>query len=195
MKHFVGFSLTFIHFFCKMKTMKQENKNSIKDTVQDFHLPRYYEIPNVGLYLEQTTKYIEEYLEPFQDITLTGSMISNYVKKGLITNPIKKQYYRDQIAYLIFIAYAKSVLSLDNIHMLVAMQKRTYGNQRAYDYFCEELENILFFVFNVKDTIEDVGVDISDEKLMLRNTIITICHKLYLDQCFVAMERELEEQK
>ncbi len=187
--------MTFLPLFCKMKTMKQENKNSIKDTVVGFHLPRYQEIPNVGLYLEQTTKYIEDYLEPFQDITLTGSMISNYVKKGLISNPVRKQYYRDQIAYLIFIAYAKSVLSLDNIHMLVEMQKQTYGNQRAYDYFCAELENILFFVFNVKDTIEDVGVDISDEKLMLRNTIITICHKLYLDQCFVALERELAEQE
>ncbi len=175
--------------------MKQENKNCIKHTVVGFHLPRYQEIPNVGLYLEQTTKYIEDFLEPFHDITLTGSMISNYVKKGLIENPIKKQYYRDQIAYLIFIAFAKSVLSLDNIRMLVDMQKQIYSNQRAYNYFCDELENLLFFVFNVKDTIEDIGVDLTDEKLMLRNTIITICHKLYLDQCFVAMEKELEEKK
>lgn len=175
--------------------MKQEHKASIKDSVVGFHLPRYQEIPNVGLYLEQTTKYIEEYLEPFHDITITGSMISNYVKKGLIANPIKKQYYRDQIAYLMFIAYAKSVLSLENIRMLIAMQKSSYGAQRAYDYFCDEFENILQFVFNLKDNIDNVGVDITDEKLMLRNTIITICHKLYLDQCFVALGKELGEQE
>ncbi len=173
--------------------MKQEHKASIKDSVVNFHLPRYHEIPNVGLYLEQTTKYIEEYLEPFHDITITGSMISNYVKKGLIANPIKKQYYRDQIAYLMFIAYAKSVLSLENIRMLIAMQKNTYGEQRAYDYFCDEFENILQFVFNLKDNIDNIGVDITDEKLMLRNTIITICHKIYLDQCFVALSKELGE--
>lgn len=173
--------------------MKQEHKDNFKISMADFHLPRYHEIPNVGLYLEQTTKYIEGYLEPFHDITITGSMISNYVKKGLITNPVKKQYDRDQIAYLVFIAFAKSVLSLENIRILLEMQKKTYGNQHAYDYFCEEFENILQFVFNVKDVLDNVGGDQSDEKLILRNTIITISHKLYLDQCFVILGKELEE--
>ncbi len=175
--------------------MRQENKESIKESIRGFRLPRYHEIPNVGLYLEQTTKYIEDFLEPFHDITLTGSMISNYVKKGLIANPIKKQYYRDQIAYLIFIAFAKSVLSLENIRMLVEMQKQTYGEQRAYDYFCAEFENILQFVFNLKETLDNVGSDVSDEKVMLRNTIVTVSHKLYLDQCFVVLEKELKETK
>ena len=41
------------------------------------------------------------------DISLTGSMISNYVKMKLIDNPIKKQYGRDQIAHLFFIALFK----------------------------------------------------------------------------------------
>ncbi|MBP1581865.1 MAG: DUF1836 domain-containing protein [Oscillospiraceae bacterium] len=173
--------------------MKNESKASIKQSVVGFRLPRYHEIPNVGLYLEQTTKYIEEYLEPFHDINITGSMISNYVKKGLIANPVRKQYYRDQIAYLLFMSFAKSVLSLDNIGMLMEMQRKSYGNQRAYDYFCDEFENILQFVFNLKDVVDNVGSDMTDEKLMLRNTIITICHKLYLDQCFVALSKELEE--
>ncbi len=173
--------------------MRQENKESIKESIRDFRLPRYNQIPNVGLYLEQTTKYIEDFLEPFHDITLTGSMISNYVKKGLIANPIKKQYYRDQIAYLIFIAFAKSVLSLENIRMLVEMQKQSYGEQRAYDYFCDEFENILQFVFNLKETLDNVGSDVSDEKVMLRNTIVTVSHKLYLDQCFVVLEKEMKE--
>lgn len=167
----------------------------IKVSIEGFRLPRYHEIPDVGLYLEQTTKYIEEYLRPFHDLSITGSMISNYVKKGLIANPIKKQYYRDQIAYLIFTAFAKSVLSLDNVGLLFEMQKKVYTPEKAYDYFCDEFENTLLFVFNVKDTLDNVGNDRTDEKLMLRNTIITICHKLYLDQCFVALAKELEEQR
>lgn len=175
--------------------MKQEYKDSIKDSVVNYHLPRYYEIPNVGLYLEQTTKYIEEYLEPFHDLSITGSMISNYVKKGLIANPIKKQYYRDQIAYLLFTAFAKSVLSLDNVGLLFEMQKKVYTPEKAYDYFCEEFENVLQYVFNIKDVLDNVGSDVTDEKLMLRNTIITICHKLYLDQCFVALAKELDQTR
>ena len=35
--------------------MKQEIKQQIGQSVQDFRLPRYQEIPDVGLYLEQAT--------------------------------------------------------------------------------------------------------------------------------------------
>ena len=90
--------------------MKETTKQRIANSVKDFRLPRYHEIPNVGLYLEQTTKYICECLAPLQENAITGTMISNYVKKGLIANPVKKLYNRDQIAYLIFIALAKNVL-------------------------------------------------------------------------------------
>ena len=85
-------------------TMRPEIKQQLADSVRTFRLPRYTEIPNVGLYLEQATKYVCEYLAPLGEFSLTPSMISNYVKKGLIDNPVKKQYNREQIAYLIFIA-------------------------------------------------------------------------------------------
>ena len=86
--------------------MKLETKQQIGQSVQSFRLPRYSEIPNVGLYLEQAAKYMGEYLAPLGEYALTPSMISNYVKKGLIGSPVKKQYSRDQIAYLFFIAVA-----------------------------------------------------------------------------------------
>ena len=89
-------------------TMKAETKQQIADALKDFRLPRYNEIPNMGLYLDQATKYVYEYLEPLGEYTLTPSMISNYVKKGLIANPIKKQYGREHIAYLFFIALKKA---------------------------------------------------------------------------------------
>ena len=99
--------------------MKIENKELISQSIAKFHLPRYKEIPDVGLFLEQVTKYINEYLKPLDDISLTGSMISNYVKMKLIDNPIKKQYGRDQIAHLFFIALFKPVLTLDEINKLL----------------------------------------------------------------------------
>ena len=51
--------------------MKAETKQQIADALKDFRLPRYNEIPNVGLYLEQATKYVCEYLAPLGDYTLT----------------------------------------------------------------------------------------------------------------------------
>ena len=175
--------------------LTQEIKEKIVAAVRGFRLPRYEEIPNVGLYLEQVTKYICDCLAPLGDVNLTGSMISNYVKRGLVENPVKKQYFRQQIAYIIYIAVAKNVLSLDNICTLFEMQKLTYEPQVAYEYFRREFENVLFYVFGLKDTLETVGSDATDEKIMLRNTIITVAHKVYLDMCFSAMQYERNKKK
>ena len=59
--------------------MNEHIQSKMADPTRDFHLPRYQEIPDVGLYLEQTAKYIDSYLSPLEDISITGSMISNYV--------------------------------------------------------------------------------------------------------------------
>ena len=170
--------------------MKQETKQRIAGSVQDFRLPRYNEIPNVGLYLEQATKYIGEYLAPLGEYALTSSMISNYVKKGLIANPVKKQYSRDQIAYLFFIALAKSVLSLDALTGFIKLQQQTYTIQKAYDYFCEEFENLLLFSFEVKDTMETVGEDNTDEKRLLYTCVAAVVQKVYLEKCLEAIAQE-----
>jgi len=162
----------------------------ISGSVCSFCLPRYREIPNVGLYLEQVTKYIGDCLLPLEGISITGSMISNYVKRGLVLNPVKKQYDRDQIAYLIFIAVAKTVLSMDDIRLMVNIQRETYDNQVAYDYFCCEFECVLQAVFSRKNVPDTIGVENTDEKIMLRNTIIAVAHKVYLDRLFAMLHTQ-----
>ena len=164
--------------------MTQEKKELLAAAVRRFRLPRYQEIPTVGLYLEQTTKYISQYLDPLEENCLTNSMIANYVKRKLIANPVKKQYSREQIAYLFFIAVAKNVLSLDSLERFIRVQERTYSLDQAYDYFCDELENILAFVFGLKSSPDDVGVTRTDEKMILRSTIIAFSHKIYLEKFF-----------
>ena len=137
-------------------------------SARDYRMPRYKEIPNVGLYLEQTVKYINECLAPIE-ISITPSMLSNYVKKGYIDRPIKKQYYADQIAYAIYIVIIKQVLSMDNIASLFVLQKATYTLPVAYDYFCSELEKTLVAIF---------------EKKMLHSVIVAVSHIIYLNDCF-----------
>ncbi|MEE0109732.1 MAG: DUF1836 domain-containing protein [Oscillospiraceae bacterium] len=172
--------------------MKLETKQRIAASVKDFRLPRYNEIPNVGLYLEQATKYISEYLAPLGEYSLTPSMISNYVKKGLIANPVKKQYSREQIAYLFFIAVAKSVLSLDALMGFIKLQQQTYEVSMAYEYFVEEFENLLQFTFELKDTMENVGEDSTDEKRLLYTCIVAVVQKVYLEKCLEAIAVEEE---
>ncbi|MBP3654732.1 MAG: DUF1836 domain-containing protein [Oscillospiraceae bacterium] len=172
--------------------MRQKTRVKIAEPARIFRLPKYEDIPDVGLYLEQTVKYINSYFESFDSMNLTASMVSNYVKKGLVANAVKKQYYRDQIAYLIFIAVAKNVLSMENLNLFITMQKESYTTQKAYEYFCAELENVMEYVFGLKDTLSTVGEDDTEEKVMLRNTIIAAAHKIYLDCCFDVIRADYE---
>jgi hypothetical protein len=159
-------------------------KETIKQaavSLENFRLPRYHEIPNVGLYLEQTGQYINEYLEPVLPGCLTGSMISNYVKKDLVSNPVKKRYSRDQIVALICIAVTKTVLTLEDIQVLLSMQRRLGDNQTVYNFFCAELEGALDDVFGIGPAPEGLPADVMDEQLLIRKAVVAVAHKLYLD--------------
>ena len=160
--------------------------------IEQFRMPRYREIPDVGLYLDQTVKYVNRYLAPLGCMEITSSMVSNYVKKGYISNPVRKQYDADQIAYLFFISIAKSVLSMENIARLFEMQKQTYTSEVAYDFFCLELENMLQYTFGLKDQLDLVGTpeEQTEAKTMLRSTIIAVTHIIYLSSRFDTMTAE-----
>lgn len=175
--------------------MIQENKQFFLDAIQDFRLPRFHEIPNVGLYLEQASKYISEYLSPLGEFTLTPSMISNYVKKGLIANPLRRQYNREQIAYLFFISLNKSILSLDALADFFALQKRTHGVQQAYDRFCQEFEKVLRFTFEVDDVMDSQGEETTLEKRLLYTSVVASVQKIYLERNleWLAQEQLAEE--
>lgn len=162
--------------------MIQERKQVFLDAIRDFRLPRFHEIPNVGLYLEQASKYISEYLSPLGEFPLTPSMISNYVKKGLIASPVRKQYSREQIAYLFFISLNKSILSLDALADFFAIQKRTHSVQRAYDRFCQEFESVLRFTFEIEDVVESQVEESTLEKRLLYTSVVASVQKIYLER-------------
>lgn len=152
----------------------------------DFKMPKYNEIPDVGLYLEQTVKYINQCIEPLH-LSITASMLSNYVKKGYITRPEKKQYNADQIAHLLFISIAKQTLSMQNISSLFELQEKTYSAEIAYNYFCKELERSLKNIFAGKKYNPD-DTDMTFGKKTLTSVIIAISHIIYLDFCFKEMK-------
>lgn len=157
--------------------------------VSGFRLPRYSEIPDVGLYLEQTTKYINSFLEPI-GFEITSAMIKNYVKKGLLKNPEKKQYYADHIAHLIAVSVLKNVIPLENIAMLFQYQQKVYTDEIAYDYLCKKLESMLYYQFGIKDSVDKIGTTNSIEKNMLKSAIIAVSHIIYLKSCFSQIDDE-----
>lgn len=129
----------------------------IARSLAGLHLPRYQELPQMGLYLEQTATYINEALAPLENVHLTSSMVSNYVKHDLIASPKKKLYSRQQIAELVFIAMSKNVLSLADLCKALKLQRSSYDTETAYNYMVDELENVLAYVFGFKGELTDVG--------------------------------------
>ena len=132
--------------------MEHTINEQILEKVKRFRLPEYEMIPDVGLYLEQVVQYINDCFKQIPGMEITGSMISNYVKQGVVAKSIKKRYYREHIVRLIFLVVAKSVLSLDNIRLLFAMQAEVYSDYVAYEYLREETVNVGEYVFNLTST-------------------------------------------
>lgn len=171
--------------------METYDKLITSDVISTFRLPRFSEIPDVGLYLEQTTKYINSLILPI-GFEITGSMIRNYVKMGLVSNTVHKLYYRDQIAHLIAIAILKNVVSLENIAFLFKRQQMVYTVETAYNYFCKKLESMIFYQFGIVDTVDKIGSTDSVEKKMLRSAIIAVSHITYLNACFDTLSKTEE---
>lgn len=157
-----------------------ENQITLSGNIK---LPRYNEIPNVGLYLEQTVKYINDAIHE-TNMSITPSMVSNYVKQGYISRPVKKQYFADQIAYLIVAVLTKPILSMDNIKAMFRLQEEITTTEKAYNYFCDRFESNLSATFaennmrTLKNSPELFAMN------TLESTLTSLSHMLYLEQSF-----------
>ena len=170
--------------------MKLESNRRVAACAAGFALPRYAELPTVWLYLDQSVQFVNGCFRTFQGVELTASMVSNYVKKGIISHPIKKKYTRDQLACLIYIVVSKNVLSMENIDSLFKMQQAHYTSAQAYDTFCDELENYLPYVFGLTKSFSELEPDVDDARKLLRSTIISAVNKIYLDCVFTDLRQE-----
>lgn len=153
--------------------MKKNKKEEIK-VIKEFNLPKYNEIPDVGLYLDQVVKYINSFFESYEDIVVTPSMLTNYVKHKIVSKVSKKTYSRDQIAHFIFIALVKNVLSLNNISLIFQETDDNYNE--FYDRFVDTLLQYL-------DNIEN-NKALNNDKSIASNIACALAYKLYLDKFF-----------
>lgn len=169
--------------------MENEMKEALIASVRDFRLPRYAEITNVGLYLEQVTRFVNTYLQQLGSPELTPSMVSNYVKQKTIPGPARKAYSADSIAYLLFVAFVKNVMSMEDIRLLEGLQRQSYSQPVAYNYFCDEFENVLHYVFGLRPDMEAIGVTDTGEKDALRAVILASVQKIYLDHYLCVLRR------
>ena len=96
--------------------------NSILDSISRIDYIKPEDIPNIDLYMDQVTTFMEEHLKNTrryeEDKVLTKTMINNYAKNNLLPPPVKKKYSKEHMLMLIFIYYFKSLLSFRDIEEL-----------------------------------------------------------------------------
>ena len=90
--------------------------NSILKSLSNIDYIRPEEIPNIDLYMDQVTTFMDKQLASTKryedDKILTKTMINNYTKNHLLPPPVKKKYSREHVLILIFIYYFKNILSI-----------------------------------------------------------------------------------
>jgi len=80
------------------------------------------QLPNIDLYMEQVTGYLDNELKIFmkdEEKIITSSMINNYVKANIVPSPNNKKYSKVQLSYLLEICSLKNILSLAEIDELI----------------------------------------------------------------------------
>ncbi|MFI3284706.1 MAG: DUF1836 domain-containing protein [Erysipelotrichaceae bacterium] len=122
------------------------------------HFPRWEELPDLDLYMDQVIVLIERYLGFMKldenDYIVTNTMINNYVKLNLLPKPKKKRYSKQHLAYLIAILSLKQVLSIQEIIDGIKYQAGFSGTRTAYNYFCDQQElaiHDVLCILGVKD--------------------------------------------
>lgn len=118
----------------------------MKESNAACRLPRWAELPDLELYMDQVLLLAERSLGPDASSDhkgLTASMVNNYVKLGLLPPPVKKKYSRAHVARLLMICLLKSVLPIPAAQKLIEAGVRESSEQAFYDAFCDSFEESL----------------------------------------------------
>lgn len=126
-----------------MSTDNEAMIRHILDWVSGIGYIKPEDIPNIDLYMDQVTTFMEEQLAHSkryqEDKILTKTMINNYAKNNLLPSPEKKRYSKDHLLMLIFIYYFKNILSITDIQKLLGPITEKYfkgepGKDMTYVY-------------------------------------------------------------
>ena len=108
------------------------------------------EIPNIDLYMDQVTTFMDEHLQGSKrypdDKLLTKTMINNYTKNSLLPPPEKKKYSKEHMHLLIFIYYLKNIISINDIQTIMEpLNERFYKQEEGLT-----LEDIYKTIFQLE---------------------------------------------
>lgn len=133
------------------------------------------EIPNIDLYMDQVTTFMDEHLKSSKryadDKLLTKTMINNYTKNNLLPPPIKKKYSKEHMLLLIFIYYFKNILSISDIQSIFnPLTEKFYDSDANIN-----LETIYKDVFSLEEEqIDALTKDVIKKYKKSKDTFIKV---------------------
>ena len=147
-----------------MAMNKEELLAAIRDNFSTLDYIRPSEIPNIDLYMDQVTTFMDKRLAKSRrydnDKILTKTMINNYAKNDLLPPPVKKKYSKEHMLLLIFIYYFKNILSIGDIQkVLEPISSRFFPEGGSM-----KLEDVYEEVFS----LEKEQIDLLQEDLLAK---------------------------
>jgi Domain of unknown function (DUF1836). len=140
------------------------------DSVQNPDYIRPHDIPNIDLYMDQVTTFMDEHLETTKrfedDKLLTKTMINNYTKNHLLPNPEKKKYTKEHMYLLVFIYYLKNFLSISDVKRIVEPMQEMFYKPDAEIKLGEVYERIVGIE---EEVAAGLGQDVMQKFLRSRN--------------------------
>ena len=131
-----------------MTENEKEMMNSIFAKIAELDYIKPDEIPNIALYMDQVTTFMEDNLASTKrhddDKILTKTMINNYAKNKLLPPPEKKRYSREHLLMLIFIYYFKSILSISDIQSILNPITDKYFGKGSSEMSLEDIYKEVF---------------------------------------------------
>lgn len=167
-----------------------KNENGIPKVEQSFYIPKWEEIPNIDLYMDQIVTLLEEYLKTFiidpKEKIITKTMINNYVKQNIIKMPVNKKYNKNHIASLLVICVLKQVYSITDISNLINLSFKNNTPEEAYNKFRMALEKSIDEIFYNKHEEE---TELLHEQYILKYVVQSFVSKLYVEKAYLFNKR------
>lgn len=131
--------------------MERSSEESIIDILKKLNEIDYIdpdEIPNIDLYMDQVTTFMDEHLAACRrtddDKILTKTMINNYTKNDFLPPPVKKKYSKEHMYLLIFLYYFKNVLSINDIQKIFKPLIEMFYSNKSEHVSMEEIYRAIF---------------------------------------------------
>ncbi len=157
----------------------KKTEELVEDILSDLDSFRNIEagqVPDIGLYMDQVTSFMEENLSREKrypdDKVLTKTMINNYTKNRLLPPSDKKKYSRDHVLILLFIYFYKNLLSFRDIEVLFGPLTENHFRTTT-DIPLSEIYDRLFNV--AQEQMESLKEDIRS-KMETAGTVFEDCH-------------------